>query len=337
MKVLVVKLTSMGDAIHLLPALSDLQNHIADISVDWMIEESFTEVPNWHNSIFRTIPIATRRWRSFKLRNLKEFITFWRNLRSKRYDVVIDAQGLIKSAVFARMAKINQHGRRIGFSAASIKEKPAAKLYRERIYVNRQYHAVKRLRILFARAFDYTYDDCLPNYQQEHHVKHEQKTILFLHGTTWASKHLPEQHWHDLLALATRAGYQVLLPWGNQREHERALRLAVGEKQARVLPKSSLSQLKTVFKTCSGAIAVDTGLGHLAAAIGLPTVSIYGATDAQLTGTVGANQARLQADFRCSPCLLKNCDKLTNSSRTPPCYKHIKVDQIWSAFTKLVI
>jgi len=126
MRVLVVKLTSMGDALHVLPALTDLQVHNPDVVVDWMIEDTFAEIPSWHDSVHRVIKVSTRRWRNFNRANITEFLSFWKLLRSERYDVVIDAQGLIKSAVFARFAKLNQGGVRAGFSGASIKENSMA-------------------------------------------------------------------------------------------------------------------------------------------------------------------------------------------------------------------
>lgn len=336
MRVLVVKLTSMGDAIHLLPALSDLQTHYSDIELDWMIEEGFAEIPAWHPSVRSVIPVATRRWRAFKLNSLKEFFTFWKGLRQTQYDVVIDAQGLIKSAVFARLARLKRNGRRLGFSASSIKEKPAARFYSEPIEVPRDQHAIERLRTLFAKGFNYSPNSKELNFQLEGQAANPERSVLFLHGTTWASKHLPETHWHELLKLAAADGYQVLLPWGNEAERARAQRIAGGHQAATVLPKSGLSELLQIIRTVSASVAVDTGLGHLAAALGVPTVSIYGSTNAKLTGALGANQIHIQADYHCSPCLLKQCDKLTQNISEPPCYNTVEPNKIWLILTKLL-
>lgn len=336
MKVLVVKLTSMGDVLHLLPALTDLHRALPMVKVDWMVEENFAEIPSWHPIVDSVIPVATRRWRKLRMAGIKEFLVFWKRLRKERYDAVIDAQGLIKSAVFARFAKLEGGGRRIGFSANSIKEKPAAALYRHRITVARNLHAVTRLRQLLAAGLDYRFDPTQLDYNINAQAPEKPRSaaqpdsVLFLHGTTWPSKHLPESHWHDLATIATTHGYRVLLTWGNSAEQLRAERIASRHPNASVLPKSSISALREIVKSCAGAIAVDTGLGHLAAALGVPTVSIYGATDAQLTGTAGDHQQQMQTPYPCSPCLLKECNKLSEQRTSPPCYAHASPADIWA-------
>ncbi len=331
MKVLVVKLTSMGDTLHLLPALSDLQQHSPEVQIDWMIEQSFAEIPAWHPSVDRVILVATRKWRKFRASSLSEFLQFWRTLRARKYDVVIDAQGLIKSAIFARFAKLERGGQRIGLSAASIKEKPAARFYATHIDVPRNQHAIERLRQLFAQAFNYSYDDNSCNYSiNTEPAQSHSDTIVLLHGTTWPSKHLPEAYWHELVKHAAADNYQVVLPWGNDAELQRAQRIAAKYDSAHVLPKSSLHELRTILSQAAGAIAVDTGLGHMAAALGVPTVSVYGSTNAKLTGAVGRNQHHIQASYPCSPCLLKHCDKLTEQVTVEPCYARIKSADIWA-------
>ncbi len=331
MRVLVVKLTSMGDVLHVMPALSDLKQHHPNIVVDWMVEESFAEIPQWHPLVDRTIEVATRRWRRFKWAYAKEFFASVRHLRSQRYDVVIDAQGLMKSAVFSRFAKLNKGGKRIGFSADSMKESPAAKFYNTPVQVGRQQHAVERVRQLFAGGFGYPLPNAKPDYglSASKQSSRDLPAICLLHGTTWATKHLPENIWRELAQLIQDDGYKVILCWGNEREKQRADTIAQGLSHAQVLPKSNLTELKQQLSKASGAIAVDTGLGHLAAAMGLPCISIYGSTDADLTGALGDNQQWLQSTYPCSPCLLKECPKLTQQVTQPPCYQEITASQIW--------
>ncbi|RBP48881.1 lipopolysaccharide heptosyltransferase I [Arenicella xantha] len=339
MRVLVVKLTSMGDALHLLPALTDLQSHHADVTVDWMIEDSFSEIPRWHAAVDRVIPVATRRWRKFNLASVREFLSFWRVLRGQHYDVVIDAQGLMKSAVFARFAKLAKGGVRAGFSGDSIKESPAAKLYQKRIAVKREQHAIDRLRALFAGVFGYTVKSAHLDYQLElgSPPAAPRQSVMLLHGTTWSTKHLPDAVWRELADLAADDGYQVQLAWGNEVERQRAEWIAKGKSNVTVLEKSNLTELAQVLRTASGAIAVDTGLGHLAAALGVPCVSAYGATDANLTGTRGQHQVQLQSSYPCSPCLLKTCPKLTAQVLTPPCYQQLDADRLWQALYQQIV
>ena len=341
MRILVVKLTSMGDALHLLPALSDFHAQFPDAIVDWMIEDSFAEIPHWHSAVNRVIPVSTRRWRTVNWQNIQEFWAFLKLLRADRYDAVIDAQGLMKSAALARFSRLNPGGQRIGFSADSIKEKPAAKFYSVRIDVERDQHAVDRLRQLFARGFDYPMANVRPRYSidlsSNIKVFEPRNTILFFAGTTWPSKHLDDQCWRDLSDLVLSDGYKIEISWGNQKEKERAQWIAQGRSQVTVLPKLSLSELARKLLASSGVIAVDTGLGHLAAALSVPAVSVYGATDAGLTGAVGEGQIHIQCQYPCSPCFLKECNRLTQQVKSPPCYQTLGAADIWQRLYQKIV
>jgi len=258
-------------------------------------------------------------------------MAFWRYLRAQRYDAIVDAQGLMKSAVFSRFAKLAKGGTRIGFSGDSIKESPAARLYHKPVQVARGQHAIDRVRQLFAGGFDYPAPNSKANYalKVRSASSRDIPTIFLLHGTTWATKHLPRKIWRDLAELIIEDGYKVALCWGNDVEQQRAEWIAKDLGHVNVLPKSNLTELKKNLASASGAIAVDTGLGHLAAGLGLPCVSIYGSTDAKLTGAVGDNQIWRQSAYPCSPCLLKSCPKITAQITEPPCYQEVDAAEIW--------
>lgn len=294
MRILVVKITSMGDVLHLMPALTDFCQHYPDAEVDWMVESSFAEIPNWHPGVTRVIPAFTRKWRKLSLENIRSFFQFLSQLRSRRYDVVIDGQGLMKSAVFARFAKLEKNGIRAGYSAKSIKEKPAVIFYKRKIDVDRQQHAILRLRKLFAGVFSYSIDEKINYALNIAAVKPPKRQIMFFHGTTRKNKHLPDFYWRELAEIVSNNGYQVLLPWGNEVEKQRAMATAQDLENVTVLPKSHLTELAELLSESAGAIAVDTGLGHLAAALSVPTVSIYGPTDPNLIGALGDNQTHIK-------------------------------------------
>ncbi len=323
MRILVVKLTSMGDVLHVMPALSDLVAAKSDVVIDWMVEDSFAEIPTWHPNVDRVITVSTRRWRSFRWQNLKQFLAFVKRLREQPYDVVIDAQGLMKSAGLARFAKLVKGGFRAGFSGSSIKESPAARLYQKTANVGRDQHAVARLRQLFASIFAYSVPsgELAYNISLSKKAEQEPDTVMLFHGTTWATKHLPDDLWREIADLAIDDGYRVKLAWGNELEKQRAEWIADRRPDISVLDRSSLTELAQTISGIAGAIAVDTGLGHMAAALGTPCVSVYGSTDSKLTGAVGRKQTLIQSTFPCSPCLQKQCSKLTQQVLEPPCYK----------------
>ena len=344
MRVLVVKLTSMGDVLHLAPALTDLRQQYPNAIVDWMVEDSFAEIPAWHPSVDRVIKVSTRKWRTLNKSSVTEFLAFWKTLRQVRYDVIIDAQGLMKSAVFSRFAKKVKGGMRAGFSGDSIKESPAAKLYSKKVAVDRKLHAVERLRALFAGSFEYEYSKSTLNYglTLKQPAVNNSDTIMLFHGTTWSSKHLPNSVWRDVAKLIVNDGYKVKLAWGSDVEHERAQWIAEGLSQVSVLPRTNLTDLAQTINGIAGAIAVDTGLGHMAAAFGVPCVSIYGSTNANLTGAVGQNQVHIQSQLSCSPCLLKQCPKLSSTVTEPPCYsanragKPMGAERIWQSLYEII-
>ena len=312
MKVLVIKLTSMGDVIHSLPALTDAVNCLPQVKFDFVVEESFQEIPQWHQSVDRVIPIATRRWRKRLLSSRSEIVTSYRHLKLKQYDVVIDAQGLLKSAMIAKIAK----GQRHGYDSQSIREPLASKLYDVAHPIDFSEHAISRIRLLFAKALGYHNHDAFQESFSEHNygidvqniaikpqevsavTKIQQSSLpklVFLHGTTWLSKEWPTENWHAL-AKKLSSTHKILLPWGTQNEQQRANDIASNISNAEVLPRLGLSSLAHVLNDADFVVSVDTGLGHLSAALSKPTITIYGPTDVNLIGTAGKNQIHLIAE-----------------------------------------
>jgi heptosyltransferase-1 len=310
MRVLIVKTSSLGDIIHTMPALTDACNAIPDISFDWVVEENFAAVPAWHPNVKKIIPIAWRRWRKkiFSSKTLREIADFRHNLRAKKYDLVIDAQGLVKSAVFSRLAR----GVHCGLDWSSAREKQAAWFYQRTCKVVFQQHAVVRARSLFSQLLNYPLPVTEADYgiNKNHFIKNNEDAgnyLIFFHGTTWATKHWPEEYWIELVKLANNAGYPVKLPWGTDTEKARAMRIAEVSANADVLPPLNLSGMAEVLAGAKAVVAVDTGLGHLAAAFNIPSVSLYGPTNPVFTGALGQSQKHLKVDFPCAPCYSKTC------------------------------
>lgn len=297
MRILVVKLSSLGDVVHTLPALTDAARALPGIRFDWVVEEAFAEIPGWHPAVDRVIPIALRRWRRHPLRDLTgpEWKACRAALRKQHYDAVIDAQGLLKSAFVARLVKAPVYG----MDKRSAREGLAAAAYHSRIAVPRDMHAVERTRMLFARTLNYRVPPGRGDYALRDNLHPQPRdlanSLLFFHGTARTEKLWPEDHWIALAQLASEAAYTAWLPWGGDAERERAERIAQHAAGARVLPRLDLLGLAGMLLEVQGAVAVDTGLAHLGAALDVPTVSLYGPTDTRLIGAYGRNQVHIQS------------------------------------------
>ena len=350
MRVLIVKVSSLGDIIHTLPAVTDASRAHRNLIFDWVVEEKFTEVPGWHPAVENVIPVAIRRWRKNILKTYlnKEYRHFKNNLQSIHYDLVIDAQGLIKSGVISRLSK----GLTVGLSNRTIRE-PMATLFYNKVYsVPWNEHAVDRVRQLFSRALKYNYNKEQVDYGLEldrivdASGRKRERTLVFLHGTTWETKHWPEYYWRQLAHIAVENGYKVQLPWGDEQERIRAEFIAHGNSQISVLERQTLSGLARHILSASGVIAVDTGLGHLAAALDTPTLSLYGPTNPGLSGTFGDKQMHLKSNLNCAPCVRKVCtytgpgvtEQYEDQSFAvvPPCFSTHKPEVVWQQFEKLI-
>jgi heptosyltransferase-1 len=284
-RILFVKTSSLGDVVHHCPAVSDAARARPDAQIDWVVEEPFAGVARLHPSVRRVLPVAIRRWRSALWSP-----AVWRDLRAfravlaaERYDVVIDTQGLLKSALISAAAP----GVRHGMDRESARESIAARFYDVCHAVPRGLHAVERNRILTAKVLGFEAKGP-PDYGLVATPSREKPYAVLLTMTSRADKLWPEASWIELArALAMR----VVLPWGSEDERARATRIAAGVADAVVPQPMTLEQLARAFASSAYVIGLDTGLTHLAAALGARTVGIYGGSDPALTGLYGAPRA----------------------------------------------
>ncbi len=332
MQVLLIKMSSLGDVFHTLPALTDAQKAVPDLTIDWVVEDAFADIPTWHPAVRSTININWRNWRkSFWQKTTRKKISiFLQRLRLKEYDLVIDAQGLVKSAVVTSLAK----GGSCGLNYNSAKESLASLAYQKKIAVTKGRHAIVRLRDFFAQCLDYQ----TPESPIDYGIDKKSWTrpdipkpyLIFLHGSTWNTKLWPEQYWKKLRDIANHAGYEVILTWGNILEKQRAELIASGSKHTHVLGRLPLTGITHYLAHADAVVAVDTGLAHIVSALNVPTVAVYGATNPDLTGVFGQKADILKSQFKCAPCLMKNCrfskDKFPVH---PPCYEEIGPERVW--------
>jgi heptosyltransferase-1 len=269
--------------------VSDAVRGIPGATIDWVVEDAFAGVARMHAGVARVIPVAVRRWRRAPWRPAvwREMAAFRESLKGERYDAVVDTQGLLKSALIACFASGTRHG----MDRASVREPLAARFYDRTHFVSRGLHAVERNRRLTAAALgislqaDIDYGLRPPAGQAD---KLPASYSVLLTMTSRADKLWPETRWIELgraLALPT------VLPWGSDEERGRAERIAHGIGQAVVPAKMALEALAPVLAHARNVVGLDSGLTHLAAALGVPAVAIFCGSDPALTGLYGAARA----------------------------------------------
>ncbi len=336
MRILFVKLTSMGDLIHALPAITDASKAIPHITFDWVIDKNFSEVALWHPSVKKIVPTRHRYWRKNFLTSLRsgEISQFLTALRKEKYDLVIDGQTSMKSAIVTLLSR----GQRRGLDSRSASEWTASYAYQKSYFVPKEMHAITRLRLLFAAALNYECPQTAPDYNIQQYpfpeapIKIPKPYLVFVHNASWPSKLWPEHYWRKLLELVQTEGYHVVFPWGNATEKLRAEKIAQGFDHAQVLPFCNLSEQARILKESAGAICSDTGLCHLAAALDVPSVILYGSTDPHLIGAVGKHQHHLVSSFPCIKCYEYTC-KYNNQEHTDAvCFLEIKPEKVWESF-----
>lgn len=330
----------MGDLVQTLPALTDAAKANPDIKFDWVVDESFAQVPAWHSHVEQVFPTALRRWRRNWRRALfsGEPRSFVNQLRSKNYDVIVDVQGGFKSALAARLAK----GKRSGYDARGVHDWGAHLLYQREFSVPKGIHSIQRMRRLLADVLGYQFQETEVDYGIVRSrlgppsFDAPQPYLVFVHSTSWASKIWPEHYWSELARLAGDAGFHVLLPWGDEPERQRSLRIAAGHERAHVLPGMSISEKAALINKAQGTVGLDTGLSHIAAALDIPSVTIYGATDPLLVGATGKQQLHLGSSFECVRCHQTSCTYEGAAEFKPACLVEIGPDLVWEKLYSLM-
>lgn len=284
MNILIVRVSSLGDVVHNMPMVADLRRHVPGAQIDWVVEESYASLVRLNDAVRKVIPFALRRWR----RSLADPATraemraFRNALRETPYDLVFDTQGLIKTGMVMRMARLAPGGRRIGLANAtegSGYEGLSRLFHTASIAVGRRTHAVQRAREVAAAALGYAVDGPADFNLRAPELQPawlpQRPYAVFFHGTARAAKQWPEASWIALGRQLAGHGLALLLPWGSAAEHEAARRIAAGIPGAQVLPALPLMEAVTLAQRAALAVGVDTGLTHVAAAFERPTVELY--------------------------------------------------------------
>lgn len=264
----------MGDVVHAIPVLSDIRKNFPEANIDWLVEESFADIPRSSPIVSEVISCAVRRWRKhiFSKTTWAQIGELKGTLESKKYDVVVDLQGLIKSAILASWTGQDVSG----YDKDSIKEPLASSWYDNKYAVSKKESAVNRCRELAAKALGYNLEGDAEFLFKQERNKIEDKKILFFCNTSRKTKLWPEEDWVELGNKLNSLGYLIDFSWSSEEEYNRVKTISKAIRDGcQVLEKMSIGKLMDLIGTCRAVVGVDTGLTHLSSAMGKPTVGIF--------------------------------------------------------------
>jgi heptosyltransferase-1 len=287
--ILFIKTSSLGDVIHHMPAVSDARRHRPQARIGWVVEEAFAPLVALHRAVDNVIPVASRRWRRspFSPVTWREIGAFKRAMRAQPHETVIDAQGLVRSALIARFAR----GKRYGYDRESVRERAAAWFYDVHQRVDRSLHAIARNRLLTGRVLGYT-PEGPPDFGLDRAALMGAggRQAVLLHATARPEKEWPVARWIALAQALAARGYEIVLPWGSEAERRRSIEIAAAVPNAKVPERQPLDAVARMIARSAFVVGVDTGLLHLAAALGVPLVAIFTGTEPGQHGPLGAGR-----------------------------------------------
>ena len=285
MKILIVRVSSLGDVVHNMPMVADILRARPDAQIDWVVEEAYVNLVRLNTGVRHVIPYALRRWRKtlFSKPTRAEMRAFHQHLRAEEYDIVFDTQGLLKTGVVMRMARLASGGKRVGLAngtEGSGYEAASRMFHTMSVPVGVRTHAVQRGRLVAAAALGYSVDHPADFSLRAPELPPpawlpSQPYAAFFHATARPSKQWATERWVEVARLLVRRDMPVLLPWGSEAEKQAAETLAAQMPNARVLPKLSMMEAVLLAQRAALAIGVDTGLTHIAAAYNRPTIELY--------------------------------------------------------------
>jgi heptosyltransferase-1 len=286
-EILFVKTSSLGDVVHHMPAVADARRCLPHARLSWVVEETYAPLARLHPGVDEVIPVASRRWRAqwHRRETWSEIARFGRAIRERHYDAVIDSQGLLRTALITKTAR----GVRHGYDTASIREPLAALFYDVRHPVEWRSHAIPRNRMLTGRALGYE-----PQAQFEFGLDRaaiargaRSDYAVLIHGTARVGKEWPQSHWLTLARALVDRGLHVVLPWGSAAERRRSNEIAASLGCGEVPDRKPLDEVAALIAGAAAVVGVDTGLLHVAAALGVPLTGIFIGSEPGLTGPLG--------------------------------------------------
>lgn len=291
--ILFIKTSSLGDVVHHMPAVSDARRHLPQARIGWVVEEAFAPLVRLHRAVDNVIPVASRRWRKmpFAPQTWREAGAFARAMRAQPHETVIDAQGLLRSALVTSFAR----GRKHGYDRASVRERAAAWFYDEHHSVDRGLHAITRNRLLTGHAIGYAPDGPVDFGLDRASLMNGTagREVVLLHATARAEKEWPAANWIAFGQSVAARGFAAVLPWGNEAERQRSLKIASALPNAVVPDLQPLDQVARMIARAAFVVGVDTGLLHVAAALGVPLAAIFVGTEPGQHGPLGSGKIEI--------------------------------------------
>lgn len=344
MKVLIVKISALGDVIHALPTLAWLKSAHPEMEIDWLVEEGFAPLLEGHPLLRKVHRLSFKRWRRLgwfeTLRGVRQVLHV---LRREKYDVVLDLQGNSKSALFTLLANAPK---RFGFGRKEAREWPNLLSTTHKVNLSAADHHISERSLAIARAA-FPEGRTAPPAGPMHVLPEAAEAVsrqlaelgldlrplvILQYGTTWTTKLWPLDSWQELTRrLCDEDGLQPVLIWGNESERQACVMICqASNRRAIIWPRGTLTELVALLQRADLVVGGDTGPVHIAAAVDTPTVSLFRVTDATRNGPRGERHIRLQSPLECAPCLRKEC------TRNDECGHSISVTKVLSAIRSLL-
>lgn len=297
-KVLIIRLSSIGDIIHTFPMIKDIKDNISNVSIDWLVDKSFCELLKQNKNVDNVIGIPLRKWKKNKLCIVSNFLKWRKNIKNKDYDFIIDAQGLIKSSILTRVFNGNSYG----YNFKSAREQLASIFYKNRINMEKNVLATTKNRLLCQKIFNYKIDLSNVDFGIEDFFKDnnsnviKNKYVIFFHAASKDEKKYPVGYWVNIaIHILEEYDLNIVLPYGNNKEKEEAIRLKDKINSDKVIVAEKIynfTELSELIYGASFVIGVDTGLIHLANALNKKTIALYTNTNPSKTGIIESTIAK---------------------------------------------
>ncbi len=321
MKVLIVKLSALGDILHAMPAVRSMMLSRPDVETGWAVDRRYSNVMELFEGLVHLHIVDPKRWgRDFTEGSFKKATgDLWHqveDVRKVEYDIALDIQGLIKSALLSRFSGA---GKVAGFSRETCREPLSARFYSDKVRVNTSLPVSRQIMSLVAEVLDVPDELADPGLTVPEGPREKAAQILADHGTGspvvlvvgagWKTKVLPPDSFRKIARTLARQVPVIALA-GDEEEKVRAELITEGIENSGILFREEIPVLAGIFQQSRLVIGGDTGLIHLAAHMGTPTVSFYGASQGSRSGPEGTSHMWVQSDEGCSPCFARECDNI---------------------------